>query len=251
VTTQAQAPRRRSRPAARALLAALAGHALLLGILITSSNPPRTAASGVPPALMLVRLPATPTPAESAPAQRVSPTDHTHPATKPAARPTLTAKGATSPPVTRESGLGPSVQAADAVATSALATESAPSATTAPSTPSPDGSTQPAAESAPTTDTLNVARNDIQSRIHRDFSRHFSYPPLARRHGWEGAVRLGYDVTSEGRVVNVRVLASSGYLVLDRDAQETLSRIPPLGPTGWPRPIEALELAVHYQLMEG
>ncbi len=100
-------------------------------------------------------------------------------------------------------------------------------------------------------DALNAACNDIQSRIHRDFNRHFSYPPLARRHGWEGAVRLGYDVTSEGRVINVRVLASSGYLVLDRDAQETLSRVPPLGPTGWPRPIEALELAVHYQLMEG
>jgi TonB family protein len=64
-------------------------------------------------------------------------------------------------------------------------------------------------------------------------------------------VQLGYDVTPEGRVINVRVLASSGYPVLDRNAQETLSRVPSLGPTGWPRPIEALELAVHYQLMEG
>ena len=129
--------------------------------------------------------------------------------------------------------------------------ESAASTRTTPPTPSPDGSTQPAAESAPTVDALSAARGEIQSRIHRDFNRHFSYPPLARRHGWEGAVRLGYDVTSEGRVINVRVLASSGYPVLDRDAQETLSRVPPLGPTGWPRPIEALELAVHYQLMEG
>lgn len=238
----AQAPCRKSGPVARALLAALAGHALLLGILITSSNLPRTAASGAPPALMLVRLPATPTSAESAPVARESPTDRKRPATTPAARPTLAAKGATSPPAARGSGPGPSAQAADAIATAA----------TTPPTPSPDGSTQPDAESsASTVDALHAARNDIQSRIHRDFSRHFSYPPLARRHGWEGAVRLGYDVTSEGRVVNVRVLASSGYLVLDRDAQETLSRIPPLGPTGWPRPIEALELAVHYQLMEG
>jgi len=238
-------------PVASALLAALAGHALLLGILITSSNQPRTAASGAPPALMLVRLPASPMPAEFAPVARESPTDRKRPATTPAARPTLTAKGATSPPVTRESGLAPSAQAADALATAVLAAESAPSAATTPPTPSPDGSTQPGAGSAPTMDALNAARNDIQSRIHRDFNRHFSYPPLARRHGWEGAVRLGYDVTSEGRVINVRVLASSGYLVLDRDAQETLSRVPLLGPTGWPRPIEALELAVHYQLMEG
>ncbi len=246
-----QAPRRRSSPVASALFAALAGHALLLGVMITSSNQPRTSASGAPPALMLVRLPATPMPTEPAPAPRELPTDRKRPARTPAARPTLAAKGATSPPAARGSGPRPSAQAADAIATAALAAESAPSAATTPPTPSPDGSTQPGAGSAPTMDALNAARNDIQSRIHRDFNRHFSYPPLARRHGWEGAVRLGYDVTSEGRVINVRVLASSGYLVLDRDAQETLSRVPPLGPTGWPRPIEALELAVHYQLMEG
>ncbi len=246
-----QAPRRRSSPIARALLAALTGHALLLGVLITSSNQPRTAASGAPPALMLVRLPAMPTPAESAPVPHEPPTDRKRPARLTAARPTLAAKGTTPPPTARESGPAPSAQGADAIATAALAAGSAPSAATTPPTPSPDGSTQSAAESAPTVDALSAARGDIQSRIHRDFNRHFSYPPLARRHGWEGAVRLGYDVTSEGRVINVRVLASSGYLVLDRDAQETLSRVPPLGPAGWPRPIEALELAVHYQLMEG
>ena len=247
-----KAPRCRSSPVARALLAALAGHALLLGALITSSNQSPTSASGTPPALMLVRLPATPTSAESAPAPSESPTDRKRPATTSAARPFVTAKGATLPLVDRESGPVPSAQAANAVATAAPAAESAPSATTMPPTPSPDRSTQPDVESSvPTVDDLNAARGNIQSRIHRDFRRHFSYPPLARRHGWEGAVRLGYDVTPEGRVINVRVLASSGHLVLDRDAQETLSRVPPLGPTGWPRPIEALELAVHYQLMEG
>lgn len=246
-----QAPRCRSSPVARALLAAVAGHALLLGVLITSFSQPRTSASGAPPVLMLVRLPTTPMQAELSPAPREAPTDRKRSATTPAARPTLTAKGATSPPAARESWPAPSVQAADAVPTAALAAESAPSAATTPHTPSPDGSTQPGVGSAPTMDALNAARHDIQSRIHRDFRRHFSYPPLARRHGWEGAVRLGYDVTPEGRVINVRVLASSRYLVLDRDAQDTLSRVPPLGPTGWPRPIEALELAVHYQLMEG
>jgi len=247
----AQAPRRRSGPVASALLAALAGHALLLGVLITSSNQPRTSASGAPPVLMLVRLPAMPTPAESAPAPREPPTDRKRSAKTSAARPTLTAKGATSPTAARESGTAPSARGADAIATAALAAESATSAATTPPDPSPSESTQPSAESAPTADALNAARNAIQIRIHRDFSRHFSYPPLARRHGWEGAVRLGYDVTPEGRVINVRVLASSGYPVLDRNAQETLSRVPPLGPTGWPRPVEALELAVHYQLMEG
>lgn len=246
----AQAPRHKSIPAASALLAVLAGHALLLDVLITASNQPRTSVAGAPPALMLVRLPAAPTPAESATGPRAPPTDHKHPASTPVARPALTAKGATSSPAIPPSGSARSTQGAVVTATE-TAVLAAESTARTPPAPSPSGSTQLGAEPAPAADTLVAARNDIQTRIHRDFSRHFSYPPLARRHGWEGAVRLGYDVTPEGRVINVRVLASSGYPVLDRNAQETLSRVPPLGPTGWPRPIEALELAVHYQLMEG
>jgi protein TonB len=230
----------------------MAGHALLLAVLITSSNQPRTAAFGAPPALMLVQLPTTPMQTESPPLARASLTDHKHPASTPAARPTLPAKGATPPPAARPSRFDFETQeVTQATESAALIAELATSTGTAPSTPTPDGSTQPGAESAPTVGALSANRGDIQSRIHRDFSRHFSYPMLARRQGWEGAVRLSYDVTPEGRVINVRVLASSGHPVLDRNAQNTLSRIPPLGPTGWPRSIEALELAVHYQLMEG
>ncbi|HXF07626.1 MAG TPA: energy transducer TonB [Candidatus Acidoferrales bacterium] len=94
-------------------------------------------------------------------------------------------------------------------------------------------------------------REDLQRRIRHDFTRHFRYPPLARRHGWEGAVRLRYDVTPQGRVINVRLLASSGHPVLDRDAEQTLSGLPPLAAAAWAEPVEALELAVHYRLTEG
>ena len=94
-------------------------------------------------------------------------------------------------------------------------------------------------------------REDIQRRVRHDFARHFRYPPLARRHGWEGAVRLRYDVTPQGQVINVRLLASSGHPVLDRDAEQTLSGLAPLAAAAWAEPVEALELAVHYQLTEG
>jgi protein TonB len=161
----------------------------------------------------------------------------------------LATKGTVSATAVRPSESAPSAQGArKETATAALP---AASTASAPPASSPDESAQSGAEPTPTADALNAIRNDIQTRIRRDFSRHFNYPPLARRHGWEGAVRLGYDVSPEGRVINVRVLASSGYPVLDRNAQETLSRVPPLEPTGWHRPIQALELAVHYQLMEG
>ena len=64
-------------------------------------------------------------------------------------------------------------------------------------------------------------------------------------------MRLRYDVTPQGRVINVRLLASSGHPVLDRDAEQTLSGLAPLAAAAWAEPVEALELAVHYRLTEG
>jgi len=47
---------------------------------------------------------------------------------------------------------------------------------------------------------------------------HFSYPLRARRKGWEGDVLLGVDLDESGVIAEVRLLASSGYGVLDRAA---------------------------------
>ena len=80
----------------------------------------------------------------------------------------------------------------------------------------------------------------------------FIYPPIARRHGWQGQVQLGLTVDAEGRLSDLSVLASSGYPVLDADAVRTVARIGSL-----PRAVEVLagrsirlQLPVFYRLIE-
>lgn len=46
------------------------------------------------------------------------------------------------------------------------------------------------------------------------------YPALARRRGQEGEVMLRLDIDARGDVTGARVLASSGYPLLDRAAQQ-------------------------------
>ena len=48
------------------------------------------------------------------------------------------------------------------------------------------------------------------------------YPENARAKGWEGTVRLQILVNTDGRVEDVRIVASSGYAELDQTAQRTV-----------------------------
>jgi protein TonB len=231
--------------AASALLAALAGHLVLLGALALRSPIVHPLSPLESRTLTLVRLPA---PAEPLPPSAASaPPRETRSQKQGPPKPTT---GQPAPAPTR-------VASARSVPTPPLTEPQPAQATTPPPAParSTAGAEEPSATpriAAPDPDAADHAvRETVQRRVLHDFSRHFRYPALARRRGWEGAVRLRYDVTEEGRVVNVRLLASSGHPVLDRDAEATLNRIPPLEPTGWSQPVQALELAIHYRLTEG
>lgn len=48
------------------------------------------------------------------------------------------------------------------------------------------------------------------------------YPENARAKGWEGTVRLQILVNTDGRVEDVRIVASSGYTELDQTAQRAV-----------------------------
>jgi protein TonB len=48
------------------------------------------------------------------------------------------------------------------------------------------------------------------------------YPPLARRRGYEGTVRLKVEVLASGKVGRIWVKNSSGYAILDRSALKTV-----------------------------
>ena len=49
-----------------------------------------------------------------------------------------------------------------------------------------------------------------------------SYPPEARRNGWEGTVILKLEINAQGRVEALSIHQSSGYRVLDRAAEKSI-----------------------------
>ncbi|MBI5695474.1 MAG: energy transducer TonB [Nitrospirae bacterium] len=76
-------------------------------------------------------------------------------------------------------------------------------------------------------------------------NRGFSYPPLARKMGWEGKVTVSFVVSRDGSVHDVRVVQSSGRDVLDRNAADTVSKASPFPAP----PVEAeVVLPVVYRL---
>lgn len=85
---------------------------------------------------------------------------------------------------------------------------------------------------------LAVIRQILQENI--------SYPPLARRMGWEGRVLLAIRIGEDGSLKEVRVLESSGYELLDKNAVDTVKRVARLFPKP---PVEVMvKLPVNYTL---
>lgn len=65
----------------------------------------------------------------------------------------------------------------------------------------------------------------IQNSVPRyDINPRPSYPPVAKRRGYEGTVVLDVLVTREGRAGEVIVVQSSGYAILDRRALATVKK---------------------------
>lgn len=95
--------------------------------------------------------------------------------------------------------------------------------------------------------------NHLQTLLHGALDRMFVYPPLARRHGWQGKVELSVELDANGRLHDARVLRSSGHSVLDQDALATLARIGALPEArGWLSGRgHRLALPIVYRLVEG
>ena len=63
----------------------------------------------------------------------------------------------------------------------------------------------------------------IQELIHYRINHNQYYPRIARMRAWEGQVKLGMHVKSDGQLTNIHVVASSGHRVLDKAAMKSLS----------------------------
>lgn len=95
-------------------------------------------------------------------------------------------------------------------------------------------------------------RNQLLGVLKTRLSHYLTYPPVARRQGWEGTVWLGLRVQSDGQLDGIRLERSSGHAVLDDSALNSLRRVGNLAEAGgWleGRSLD-MQLPVIYRLIE-
>jgi len=92
-------------------------------------------------------------------------------------------------------------------------------------------------------------RKKITQHLQQALARHFNYPFQARRRGWQGEVTLAFILEADGRVTDIHITSSSGYIMLDRAALKSLENIGRIKQV----PLQALslELPVIYRLQKG
>ena len=63
--------------------------------------------------------------------------------------------------------------------------------------------------------------------IKKIIEKNISYPPMARRMGWQGRVQVSFIVCKDGKVTDLHIYESSGHAQLDRNALETVRQVAP------------------------
>lgn len=98
--------------------------------------------------------------------------------------------------------------------------------------------------------TSRATTSEAREALVAELAKHFRYPRIAQRRGWQGTVVLSVRILPDGRLANIRVVHSSGRAVLDRSALGSLGdvrRLPQfadrVGSAGL-----ALEIPVTYRL---
>jgi TonB family protein len=93
----------------------------------------------------------------------------------------------------------------------------------------------------------------IAQQLRQALIQYFTYPLLARKHGWEGTVGLGVHIAADGRLSHIHVARSSGYGILDRAAVASLQQVTAIPEaTTWlgNHDLEII-FPVEYQLIDG
>ncbi|MGB7567492.1 MAG: energy transducer TonB [Chitinivibrionales bacterium] len=63
----------------------------------------------------------------------------------------------------------------------------------------------------------------IRDKVYRSLS----YPVYAQEEGWQGTVKMSFEVKPDGSIDNVHVLNSSGYALLDNNAVKAVRQAAP------------------------
>ena len=73
--------------------------------------------------------------------------------------------------------------------------------------------------------TREEIRSRIQDAIQLRITEHFHYPPLARRRGLEGTVRVKITISPDVGITHTEIAHSSGHRILDQAAIRALSAV--------------------------
>jgi protein TonB len=89
--------------------------------------------------------------------------------------------------------------------------------------------------------------NAYKSQIRRKIERYRKYPPSARNNHIQGVATISFTLNRQGQVVAARLVKSSGFPILDDEAQALIQRVNPL--PAFPKELEinTLELTVPIQ----
>lgn len=77
------------------------------------------------------------------------------------------------------------------------------------------------------------------SYIRDIITKNISYPYMARKMGWSGRVTVSFIIAENGSVKDIRIVESSGYDLLDKNAVDTVRKVSP-----FPRPPVTAEIVV-------
>lgn len=77
------------------------------------------------------------------------------------------------------------------------------------------------------------------SYIRDIITKNISYPYMARKMGWSGRVTVSFIIAENGSVKDIRIVESSGYDLLDKNAVDTVRKASP-----FPRPPVTAEIVV-------
>ena len=68
------------------------------------------------------------------------------------------------------------------------------------------------------------------NKIKQSINLQWEYPEIAKRYGFQGKLILEFTITENGRIEQLRLVRSSGYNVLDEEAQRAIEAAAPFPP---------------------
>ncbi len=121
-----------------------------------------------------------------------------------------------------------------------------------PAEPTSPTASQASAETAQTEseESIKQSQSMIRRLVQAELVRHFQYPRLARRRGWEGKVVIDFTVEPDGSLSQIQVLQHSKHRVLNESALKTMQQIRQLSqitPGSITRPVR-MEIPIIYRL---